>query len=302
MEHKASYKTGQQVKAFSVNENHCIWMKAGIINFKLCENAFDCLSCDFDKAMLRSVERNPARTITWADALKKRPYNEKECRHMLTGRVPYHLCSSLYRCDVCEFDQALDEMDLAEVKGSVTVRKIAGFQAADAYYYHRGHSWARVEHGGLVRIGVDDFALRLIGHATHIELPRLGSHLEQTEAGWSVMRDEKTAQILSPISGVVLSANHTAMNRPDAARMDPYSKGWLLVVEPDKLTQNLKNLLFEDEADAWLKTEAHRLETMVMSAHGLPLAATGGEIVDDIYGNVSNKIGWDELVHEFLLT
>ena len=31
-------------------------------------------------------------------------------------------------------------------------------------------------------------------------------------------------------------------------------------------------------------------------------AATGGEIVEDIFGNVAGKIGWDELVHEFLLT
>jgi len=302
MEHKTFYIEAPKVKVFSVNENYCIWMKAGIINFKLCENAFDCLSCDFDKAMLRSAERNPDRTLRWTDALRKRPYNEKECRHMLTGKVSYHLCSNLYRCDVCEFDQALDEMDLAEVKGSVAVRKIAGFQAADTYYYHRGHSWARVEHGGLVRIGVDDFALRLIGHATGIELPKLGSHLEQTEAGWSVMSGEKTAQILSPISGIVVSANHMVRNQPDTAKSDPYIKGWLLVVEPANLRQDLKNLLFEEEADAWLRAEAQRLETMVLSAGGVPFAAMGGEIEDDSFRNVSNKFGWDELVHEFLLT
>jgi glycine cleavage system H lipoate-binding protein len=302
MKLQASRKTASQVRAFSIHEDQCIWMKAGIINFKLCENASDCLSCPFDKAMLRKVEERPERTLSWGDVLSKKPYNERECRHMLTGRVPYHFCSNSYRCNVCDFDQALEEMDLADVRGSATVRKIAGFQAADSYYYHRGHSWARVEHGGLVRIGVDDFALRLIGHATHIELPKLGSHLEQTEAGWSVMREEKTAQMLSPISGVVLSANHSAMSHPDIAKRDPYSHGWLLVVEPNNLRRDLKNLLFEEEADAWLKAEAHRLETMVMGGYGLPLAATGGEIVDDIYGNVSNKIGWDELVHEFLLT
>jgi glycine cleavage system H lipoate-binding protein len=302
MKHQASRKTAPQVKAFSVSEDQCIWMKAGIINFKLCENASDCLSCPFDKAMLRKVEQRPEQALGWGEILRKKPYNERECRHMLTGRVPYHFCSNSYRCNVCEFDQELEEMDLADVRGSATVRKIAGFQAADAYYYHRGHSWARVEHGGLVRIGVDDFALRLIGHATRIKLPRLGSHLEQTEAGWSVMREEKTAQMLSPISGVVLSANHSAMSHPDVAKRDPYSHGWLLVVEPSNLRQDLKNLLFEEEAGAWLKAEAQRLEAMVMSAHGLPLAATGGEIVDDIFGNVSDRIGWDELVHEFLLT
>lgn len=302
MELRTSRKTAPRVKAYSATENQCIWMKAGIVNFKLCENAYDCLSCRFDKIMARNVERRPERTADWGHTLVGKPYHQKECRHMLTGRVHYHFCSNSYQCHACEFDQTLEETDLADLRGSVPVHRIAGFQTADSYYYHRGHSWARVEHGGLVRIGIDDFALRLIGHPTRIELPKLGSHLEQTEVGWAVMREEKTAQMLSPVSGVILAANHKVLEQADTAKQDPYSSGWLLVVEPHHLRTNLKNLLFEEEAEAWLKAETQKLEAMFTSAHGLPLAATGGEIVDDIYGNVANKIGWDELVHEFLLT
>ncbi len=32
-------------------EMPCVWMKAGVINFKLCDSAGNCLECDFDKAM-----------------------------------------------------------------------------------------------------------------------------------------------------------------------------------------------------------------------------------------------------------
>jgi hypothetical protein len=37
-----------------------------------------------------------------------------------------------------------------------------------------------------------------------------------------------------------------------------------------------------------------------MAEHG-PMAATGGEPVDDVFGNVP-EIGWKKLVNEFLLT
>jgi glycine cleavage system H lipoate-binding protein len=302
MKLRTAPKMAPKAKVFSINEDQCIWMKAGIVNFRLCDNAYDCLSCRFDKAMHRNVKKGPERIISWGETLVKRPYNQKECRHMLTGRVQYHFCSNSYQCHACEFDQTLDEMDLAAVSGSVNVRKIAGFYAADNYYYHRGHSWARVEHGGLVRIGMDDFALRLIGHPTDIKLPKLGSHVEQTQVGWSVKREEKTARMLSPVSGVVLAANHKMMNHPDTAKREPYSDGWLLVIEPHSLRPNLRNLLFEQEAAAWLNAESQKLETMVMNTYGLPLAATGGEMVDDIFGNVAGKIEWDELVREFLLT
>jgi hypothetical protein len=74
-----------------------------------------------------------------------------------------------------------------------------------------------------------------------------------------------------------------------------------MVVEPTDLRPNLKNLLFEREAAAWVNAEAARLETKVMETYGMPLAATGGEIVEDIIGNLPN-LNWEDAIHEFLLT
>jgi hypothetical protein len=81
----------------------------------------------------------------------------------------------------------------------------------------------------------------------------------------------------------------------------PYTEGWLVVVEPKRLKGNLKNLLFaKKEVDGWMEHEVHRLHNLVMAEHG-PLAATGGEPIDDVYGNAP-EVGWKTLVHEFLLT
>lgn len=291
----------RRVSVFSAEDNQCIWMKAGVINFKLCENAYDCLGCPFDKAMTKTAGRNPESMATWRQAMKGKEYAERVCRHMLTDRVQYRLCSNNYRCNVCEFDQALDEADLSTAMGAVHTSKTMGFQVADGYYYHKGHSWARVEHGGFVRIGMDDFALRLLGRPTDIRLPKLGSQLEQTEEGWAIQRGDKTAKVLSPMTGVVLATNHKAVKHPEAAKTDPYREGWLMVVEPLHLKRNLKNLFFEQETRAWLGAEVRKLDDIVTSVYGLPLAATGGEIVDDIFGNLPD-VKWEDLVHEFLLT
>ncbi len=295
-------KRSNPVNKMELNgENQCIWMKAGVVNFKLCDNAYDCLSCPFDKAMSRAVKKDSAKVISWREAMRERPYAQRECRHMLTGRVEHRLCSNAYRCDVCEFDQSLDENDLNAAPAAPSIRNIAGFRMADGYHYHRGHSWARVEHGGFVRIGADDFTLKLLGSPDAVRLPKLGSHVEQTEVGWSIEREHKTAEMLAPLNGVVVAANHRVLNQPETAKNDPYGSGWLLVVEPKRLRPNLKNLLFEREATVWLGDEAKRLDDIVMETYGMSMAATGGEIVDDIYGNLPN-VKWERLVHEFLLT
>ncbi|MGD8948141.1 MAG: hypothetical protein PVI62_15860, partial [Desulfobacterales bacterium] len=57
----------KSVVGFQVIENECIWMKAGVVNFRLCDNAYDCNSCPFDKGMrkaLSSREKEKVRKVS----------------------------------------------------------------------------------------------------------------------------------------------------------------------------------------------------------------------------------------------
>lgn len=42
---------GKKSDVFDSGERECVWMKAKVVNFKLCERDFDCAECPFDKAM-----------------------------------------------------------------------------------------------------------------------------------------------------------------------------------------------------------------------------------------------------------
>jgi len=301
MKAKERHQKPGKVEVFAIEDQQCIWMKAGVVNFKLCDNAFDCLHCPFDHAMTRAMEKKPEKTVSWREVYRKKPYNQKECRHMLSGKIQFRLCGNSYQCHACEFDQMLEEEQRHMPVAKAVPHVVSGFQVADGYYYHRGHSWARVEHGGLVRVGMDDFSMRLLGYLSEFRLPKLGAPVHQTETGWSVRREEKVARLLAPMEGVVVATNYKVLEDPDLAKKDPYGDGWLLMVEPRELKRNLKNLLLDQEAELWVKAEAAKLEEMVMGPYGMPLAATGGEVVEDIVGSV-NHLGWDDLVHEFLLT
>lgn len=294
-------RTRQGIRIFSTSDQQCVWMKAGVISYRLCDNAFDCTTCAFDRAMSRNMRHKPSAQVNWREAMGRKPFEKRECRHMMSGRVQYKFCANNYQCKVCEFDQYLDDADLAAAPAATPIKTVSGFSVADGYYYHQGHTWARIEHGGFVRVGIDDFALRLLGHPTGMELPRIGSRVDQSAVGWTFHRDEKTAGMLAPVSGMVLAANHKVWKEPQRAKRDPYGEGWLLVLEPKGLKKNLKPLLTDQAASSWVAQEAKKLEDMVMKNYGLSLAATGGEIVDDVFGNLSH-LGWENLVHEFLHT
>jgi glycine cleavage system H lipoate-binding protein len=300
-----SVEKGSGLQVISMTENQCIWMKAGVVNFKSCDNAYDCTSCPFDKAMSRKSAKKPTALVSWRDVKRNDWHTQKECRHMLTGRVVFKLCSHNYECSNCAYDQLLYDYDkdLAVQHSAIPVNKVAGFMVADGYYYHKGHSWARIEHGGFVRLGVDDFAWRLLGGPTDLSLPKICSQLKQGEKGWAIQREEMSAAVLSPMNGVVMATNQDALRHPQLSRKDPYGDGWLVVIDPlGGLRRKTRGLLFERTAVSWLTAEARKLEEKVMSVYGVSLAATGGEIVDDIYGNLRQHLKWEDLVHEFLLT
>jgi len=102
------HQNGQGLRFHPVQENQCIWMRNGTVGFRICNNAFDCTSCDFDKEMSKQLAQ---KSTSWGDVMRQ-PHLHKNCRHMLTGRVLFNLCSHNFICKDCAYDQQLYEYEL----------------------------------------------------------------------------------------------------------------------------------------------------------------------------------------------
>jgi len=304
MEKKVQNRSRRPV-VYSMVNDQCVWGRAGVIKPAKCINAFDCLGCAMDQRVLSNFEQK--RKI--AGKMDKRPVrmlllmNQGKCRHMLSGRISYGLCSYGYNCVKCPFDQMIEDTSYMPNLKPPGIDATSGFTVARDHYYHYGHSWARVEYGGRVRIGIDDFALRLFGPQDEIEIPGLGSTVGQNHPQAVLKRDGKKASTLSPVDGKVVAVNHKILNKAAVANEDPYGEGWLMVIQPTSLRNNLKNLFFGTESLAWIDDEFSRLRTILGDAMGedtqYKMAATGGDALTDIYGDIP-EIEWDRLVEGFL--
>lgn len=297
----------KRVKGFQVAEDKCIWMKAGIVNFRLCDNAYDCNSCPFDRSMTNAMNREAAAETgtaipLWSQYLRERYRGAaRPCRHALTGRAEApKICTLNYECYHCAYDQLLDEEDFSGLAREPSYKVVSGFKVADGYYYHLGHSWVRFEHGGMVRVGFDDFLVKLFGAIDELKLPPLGAGLKQNEVGWTFGRAGNQAAVLSPVTGTLFATNHRVVEHPEITNTDPYQAGWLFMLEPEMPKRNLRRLYFDTESFAWIEQESRKLMS-AMGAQYEHLAATGGEVINDIYGNIPG-LEWDRLVSAFLHT
>jgi glycine cleavage system H lipoate-binding protein len=290
-------------------EKQCIYAQAGIVRPTLCLNAFDCLTCPLDKKIQQDKARG---TLTdeqgrpsqgWRDPQTRinTMAGQKWCRHMLSGLVDYKICPYNYDCARCPYDQMIADTEPAHPTSVTSYAYAAGVALGRNHYYHDGHAWARVEYGGQVRLGLDDFCLRLLGCPDGLDLPSIGHTVQQGEKALSLHRKDHLASFLSPVSGIIVARNPGVLREPDRAHESPYDVGWLLVIQPTKLKDNLRRLHFGDEAAAWMETEVSRLVEMVTHETGEHMLSTGGRMIDDVFGEIP-ELGWDRLVHEFLRT
>ena len=277
----------------------CLWMQAGVVKFKGCDNFYDCTSCKYDHAMEQKVTKG--KQISWQEAMKRRPDLDRVCRHTLTGRIEKRMCAYDYECGKCDFDQYFEDVWTTKAKTFPTeMQQVKGFDVPMGYYFHNGHAWARIESGGYIRIGLDDFALKVLGEADALDLPLIGKELDQSKAGWGLKRKDNLADVLSPVDGVIMEVNSKVRENPKLANNEPYGDGWLFMVRTPDVKSAMNKLMVDQDSLSWINDEVSQLETMIEEVAG-PLAADGGYLADDIYGNLPD-LGWKNLTQKFLRT
>ena len=102
---------------------------------------------------------------------------------------------------------------------------VGGFRIQEEMAFHPGHAWAAAKAPSLVRVGVDDFAGKLIGQVDSVSAPEVGDSLVQGREAWTLRRGDRQAALLSPVTGRVIEVNPLLREQPDAVRTDPYGKG-----------------------------------------------------------------------------
>ncbi|HQG84389.1 MAG TPA: glycine cleavage system protein GcvH, partial [Syntrophales bacterium] len=108
-------------------------------------------------------------------------------------------------------------------------------------FYSREHTWVRVD-GNIATIGISDYAQEQLGDIYSVELPEPDREVEQDEAFGSIESSKSVAELVSPVSGEVISVNEDIEDDTGVINSDPYGSGWLIMVELRDLDE-LNNLL-----------------------------------------------------------
>lgn len=122
------------------------------------------------------------------------------------------------------------------------------------YLYSKDHEWV-LQEDNLATVGISEFAQEELGEIAFVELPELGTVVEQGDAVCSIDSLKSTSEIYAPVSGTVVRINDSLSDEKSCAviNTDPLGRGWLFVLKISNAAE-LAGLLTREAYNRYLES------------------------------------------------
>ena len=120
-------------------------------------------------------------------------------------------------------------------------------------HYTKEHEWVRLEQDIGV-VGITDHAQKELGDIVYVDLPKVGSTVEQGKSLGSVESVKAVSDIYAPISGEIVEINDALATAPEKLNDDPHGAAWLVKIRLSKVDE-IKQLLSADAYQTYVGAE-----------------------------------------------
>jgi glycine cleavage system H protein len=178
------------------------------------------------------------------------------------------------------------------------LRRVAGVLFRPDLSYAPNHTWLhpRKGKGGVLELGLDDLAQRLLPSVTAVELPRPGTLIARGQPIAMLHGGGRVVRVPAPITGKVAGVNAAVLRDPALVKREGYGRGWLVTMDPSDDTW--ESLPRAEAAETFMRRESARWSRFFEERLGMA-AADGGELVAPAPWLVGEE-GWSALTAEFL--
>ncbi len=143
--------------------------------------------------------------------------------------------------------------------------KVGDYDLPDELYYHEDHSWAKVE-DGKVRVGMNDMFQASAGDVVYVDLPFEGDEITQGEVCGKIQSRKWIGKLVAPVSGEIVEINDGLESDTTLINKEPYGGGWIVVIEPSSLDEDLGKLMKGDAVKPWMEAEIKRAKDVEAQA------------------------------------
>jgi len=170
------------------------------------------------------------------------------------------------------------------------------FSIPGGVFISKDHCWAGIDPDGNVKIGLDDFANKLIGKIDKIEFPNLGMNVKVDQPLFSLKQGRRRISFNAPISGNVTEINNNLEEDLDALEISPYEQNWICKIDAANLDTELRNLLIGNSAVTFYQEDIEKYQEEIKK---LDIAKNDNEHLFKGELATLDDYNFDKLISEF---
>jgi glycine cleavage system H protein len=99
--------------------------------------------------------------------------------------------------------------------------------------YTAEHEYVRKGEGGIVTVGITDYAHGELGDAVYATLPKPGAKVAAHHPFGTIEAVKALSELYTPLAGEVVEVNGALDGDPAVVNRDPYGDGWMVRLRLD---------------------------------------------------------------------
>lgn len=178
------------------------------------------------------------------------------------------------------------------------------FAIPGGVFISENHTWVSMDQTGISRIGIDDFAKKLIGKINSVELPNLGMEVKAGQPLFTIKQGNRSVTFNSPISGKVSKINTILQSNVDALDVTPYERNWICALDAENLDEEINEMKIGKAAVTFFQEDIEKFKSLMNDI--MKSEKENGEYIEEgqLYiGQIEklNDTNWNKVTAEFFI-
>jgi len=176
------------------------------------------------------------------------------------------------------------------------------FSIPGGVFIAKNHTWVSMNQAGIAKVGIDDFANKLVGKIDSIELPNLGMNIKIGQPLFTIKQPNRTISFKSPVSGNVSQINTVLEQNLAVLNITPYERNWVCALDAENIDIEIKDLKIGRSAVTFYQDDIEQFNVLMKDL--IKTEKKEGEYVEESLLYVGqleklNDMNWEKIVSEF---
>jgi CheY-like chemotaxis protein/glycine cleavage system H lipoate-binding protein len=177
------------------------------------------------------------------------------------------------------------------------------FAIPGGVFISKNHTWVSMNQAGIAKIGIDDFAKKLIGRVYSVELPNLGMNVKAGQPLFTIKQGNRSITFNSPVSGKVSQINTILKDNIDALDVTPYERNWVCALDAENLDNEIKEMHIGKSAVSFFQEDIEKFKSVFTEI--MKSEKKGDEYLEEglFIGQLEklNDVNWNKVIAEFFV-